>query len=176
MTEFFVMDQPMGESIQCDYCSSTENLVASYPARDTELDRLKNPATGGTVVMNSRGWWCACEPCHELIQRGDRDGLAQRSIERFEQTHGRAIPTELLAESIRLVHDQFWANREGAPYKLDIQKIPFTNPNELVPTEVWCWDCRQERGREDVFANFNAGGPCTGCGRPLGYTEDDRLG
>jgi hypothetical protein len=108
---------PPGEEV-CDFCSA-QPVKWAYPAR---------PHKSGTAVMakddapvaifnfNSPDDWAACEDCHRLIQRGDRDGLAERSADRLGLS---MLPR---AESVRIlrgVHDNFWKSREGGPIPAD---------------------------------------------------------
>lgn len=69
----------------------------------------------------SRDNWFACEACHLLIQRQDRAGLSLRSATRYIERHPdqQIGPLDDLVFEIRKTHDNFWANREGAPKRLE---------------------------------------------------------
>lgn len=98
----------------CDFCSA-KPVVWSYPARDHSMGALvavhPDPEVPIHVIhVESNGAWAACEPCRELIDRGARDALAERARRRMPWPQPETIEVDLL----RLAHDEFWANREGA--------------------------------------------------------------
>lgn len=92
---------------KCDFCSAPEPLWA-YPARDF-VAYLALPLVGESV-----GAWAACEECHRLIEAGDREGLAVRSLdELIFQCPEAAIAAPALREELRRLHEMFFANRVG---------------------------------------------------------------
>jgi hypothetical protein len=95
----------------CDLCSAP-NPVWRYPARDFEV----GPDPYEPLMHSSLGEWDACEACHRLIQRADRDGLAKRAAKRFVRTNDISFAVALAAT--RRSHDMFWAHREGAPRRI----------------------------------------------------------
>lgn len=106
---------------QCDFCNSLA-VAWAYPTRDLS-STIPVPGKNATVTINSRGGWAACTPCHDLIEAGNRDGLAVRSAKAGNR---RGVPLHLIVAACRKVHDDFWANREGPP-------IP-ASPSEADPT------------------------------------------
>lgn len=99
---------PQGPVPVCDFCSATP-VEWDYPARDLSHD---DTYQGRRVTLNSSGEWAACEECHRLIERGDRDGLARRSRDRYAEQHGAGVLSLGMA---RRIHDAFWSNRQGPP-------------------------------------------------------------
>lgn len=59
--------------MQCDFCSEP-NPAWKYPA----MSFVDFEMCG--IASESVGDWAACDACHELIESGDMDGLANRSI------------------------------------------------------------------------------------------------
>ena len=66
------------------------------------------------MQFNSAEGWAACDACHAIIQRGDREGLAARSVVTYGAKYGSGV-LPLTLPVARAVHDSFWANREGPP-------------------------------------------------------------
>ncbi len=96
-----VMPTPEGR-LRCDFCTR-EDVRWTYPARD-----FTEKVAGRTV--GSQGGWAACDPCHDLIEADDYDGLATRG-EGVQFIDGRA-PREFV-EWIVQRHGNFRANRLG---------------------------------------------------------------
>lgn len=92
---------------KCDFCSAPGPLWV-YPARDF-VAYLALPLVGESV-----GAWAACEECHRLIEAGDREGLAVRSLdELIFQCPEAAIAAPALEKELRQLHALFFANRVG---------------------------------------------------------------
>lgn len=102
---------------KCDFCSSTE-VEWVCPCRDFRQEIIR----GSAMEAGSRGNWLACGPCHSLILRQDRTGLAMRSTKRLvrKRPELRQVGMKNLQAEIRRSHDNFWANREGEPKRLEI--------------------------------------------------------
>jgi hypothetical protein len=108
-------------SIVCDFCCAPE-AGWRYPARTFDsrdlalVDiALKRPfaQNGGSMTPRSVGDWCACDACHEDIQRNRWDAIADRNL----RGKPRFIRRELRPE-IRRLHRQFQANRTGDPRRI----------------------------------------------------------
>lgn len=99
---------PPGQEV-CDFCSERP-VRWRYPARahTTELS-----LGVGSVTAGSPDDWAACQTCHDIIRRSDRDALTQRSAEVLGQHIN--VPAPILVPELRKIHDNFWAAREGAP-------------------------------------------------------------
>jgi hypothetical protein len=87
----------------CDFCSSPAPAWR-YPA-DSFHDRF-----GSRSVED----WFACEKCHELIDAGDRNALARRSL----TTDSCQMAIGVMGQSAvftycRDLHDRFWKARRG---------------------------------------------------------------
>lgn len=94
---------------RCDFCSNF-NPSWTYPAGDFII------ASDG---VGSKGAWAACDDCHAMIADEDRDALAAWSLKTFIRKNGK-LPSgakPLIAQRIRELHDQFWQERRGTPYK-----------------------------------------------------------
>lgn len=101
----------------CDFCSAP-TPARRYPCRDfdtgTPAVRAPVPATNA-----SEGAWLACAPCSALIDAANREGLAQRCVQRhldhdpdFKRMSASQVRPVLLA-GIRELQDDFWRHREG---------------------------------------------------------------
>lgn len=100
----------------CDFCSHPE-VKWAYPARPHV--GLVTETPGHRIIGQSPDDWAACDECHALIERTDREGLLKRSVEAM-LTVMKALPAFVAIRSevetqVRQIHDQFWAHREGAP-------------------------------------------------------------
>ncbi len=92
--------------IICDFCSSTP-VTHSYPARDIVIPDTRSI---------SRGAWAACEACHDLIEAGDRAGLAVRCADTFELPEGfPPLSFEERISAATCIHGQFYKARTGSP-------------------------------------------------------------
>jgi hypothetical protein len=103
----------------CDFC--TDGRIAwRYPARPVTA-ALGPPGRGPDLqtAVRFNDAWLACQPCHELIDRGERHGLARRAATTFAaERPGRALePHELegVLRQMASVHALFFANRRGDP-------------------------------------------------------------
>jgi hypothetical protein len=75
------------------------------------------PAVTLTDMCGSRSVddWLACEECHELIEAGDRNALARRSL----TTDSCQMALGVIGQSAvfayrRDLHDRFWKARRGS--------------------------------------------------------------
>jgi len=73
MTDVFNIPKA-GEEI-CDFCSSPE-IKWRYPTKSFEY-----PSGPGFEKTGSHGDWAACDICHDFIESGDWDGLADWSLQ-----------------------------------------------------------------------------------------------
>lgn len=98
---------------KCDFCS---NRFPSWvhPSKDFALPEI------GWV--SSDGAWAACEACHELIENEEREKLASRAVRMYFYWNPlpawqvRQIRRDL-ERKISMMHEGFWANRNGEPYR-----------------------------------------------------------
>ncbi len=94
--------------LKCDFCSAPGPLWA-YPATDF-IAYLALPLVGESV-----GAWAACDECHRLIEAGDREALAVRSLdELIFRCPEAAIAAPAFKEELLQLHALFFANRAGA--------------------------------------------------------------
>lgn len=102
-----IEDQTM--SSICDFCSDPD-VRWRYPTRSFWAYIV------GSVAGESVGDWAACERCHDLIERGNPDSLAAKSVERLIGVHPevREVREDLFREVTRL-HRSFFACRSGRP-------------------------------------------------------------
>lgn len=118
----------MGASLMaeliCDFCSKTP-VRWRYPARDfTRHWQL----TKASVTATSHGDWAACDHCHGIIRRGDREALAEHSLATMPDLKAmlaRLPPQakEIAKAEMRRLHDDFWASRDGAPAPIPVSAI-----------------------------------------------------
>ncbi|MDQ1584569.1 MAG: hypothetical protein QOF36_2623 [Microbacteriaceae bacterium] len=104
----------MTEEPKCDFCSQRP-VCWSYPAGRVQVTALLARPKGGlaAVGMNSTTPWAACDPCHDLIERGDRTGLRERSVSMFP--HATVLTKAQLRHTIKRAHDGFFEARSGDP-------------------------------------------------------------
>lgn len=93
----------------CDLCSDPQPVWV-YAAEDVAI------GTALGMTHGSIGAWAACDPCHDLIEKGDREGLAQRSEEHLGKMS--RVFQGLARQHIRQAHDAFFLARKGTPSKL----------------------------------------------------------
>jgi hypothetical protein len=88
----------------CDFCSSPD-VRWSYTAEDFVIVEPR-------IEWGSRGGWAACDTCHDFIEKGDREGLAKHSMERFFPTHPEVPNTrevrQVVYPSILAMHEGFF--------------------------------------------------------------------
>lgn len=97
----------MNVQAKCDFCSELEPSW-SYPAKDFVALQI------GAILSTSEGSWAACDTCRELIESGDRNGLADRSAALWVVANpDSAEVMECLRGELRRIHDLFFANRRG---------------------------------------------------------------
>jgi hypothetical protein len=90
---------------KCDFCGGP-NPRWSYPAKDVGAI----PIPGGPKVMLTGGWG-ACDACHALIERDDRNGLAEQGARIF-----RGLPEDTVKKAVVNTQKLFWDNRTGEPH------------------------------------------------------------
>lgn len=97
----------MSEQAKCDFCSELEPRW-SYPATDFVALQI------GAILSTSEGSWAACDTCHDLIDSGDRSGLADRSAGLWVVANpDSAEVMECLRGELRCIHDLFFTHRTG---------------------------------------------------------------
>ncbi len=99
--------------VKCDFCSALGPTWV-YPARDFDA-YIVSPIIGESI-----GAWAACEACHRLIEAGDREGLAVRSLDELIMSYPEAVmaaPT--LKQELLQLHELFFANRSGTAIRAE---------------------------------------------------------
>jgi hypothetical protein len=96
----------------CDFCSAPHPRW-SYPCRPSVTE------VAGIAVHDMEPW-AACDACHQLIQAGNRDGLARRSVETLIASNPEFAPerAELFAFLRCGAHERFYRTRLGEPAPL----------------------------------------------------------
>jgi len=91
------------ENLICDFCSSPE-VATAYIALPFLVEELL--PDGQVYRTESDEGWAACTLCSKFVDRGDRKGLLERSIE----TMGckLEIPPRVVRQSITRLHEGFW--------------------------------------------------------------------
>ena len=87
-------------NIICDFCSSIP-VRWRYPA-----------ATFAVSVVVFADDWAACDTCHELLERDDRDALLQRSAA-LAPAPLTELPEGLRQAMIAPIHREFFKYRHG---------------------------------------------------------------
>jgi hypothetical protein len=72
-------------------------------------------------IAQSQGDWAACDACRALIDAGDREGLALRSLDAFILAYPSTIfnDTQDMLAPFTEVHDLFFKQRFGDPEAID---------------------------------------------------------
>lgn len=91
-------------SIICDFCSSP-NPTWRYPCEDFEV--LSPPFGVGSV-----GGWAACDECAAFIEKKDREGLLNRSVDNFIGIE--IIGRRQAKQTIKALHKKFFHLRIGS--------------------------------------------------------------
>jgi hypothetical protein len=99
----------------CDFCSAPDPVVA-YACRSFDATLPENATHEHRMI----GAWVACQPCRELIDAGDREGLVARSEKRWHEKHPGedAETSDLVRPWIERLHDGFFAHRTGRSVEL----------------------------------------------------------
>jgi hypothetical protein len=104
-----------GEEV-CDFCSTPHpQWVCPARGHTTGVVPIHLDGGPGQTVVQSPDDWAACDECLSLIVRGDRDGLAERSVKLFPAS---PLPMSIKRHAVRQAHDNFWAAREGEPFPI----------------------------------------------------------
>lgn len=112
----------------CDFCSSP-HIRWRYPCQTWTREEL---SPKGLIDHGYLGDWSACQPCHDLIERDDRDALAQRAIESEAMALQIPAATRLdesqmqrLHGRVRQLQDEFFAHRQGPPRPASQSSVDF---------------------------------------------------
>lgn len=91
----------------CDFCADP-NPAWEFDCEDFDIEHELGPN------QHLVGAWSACEPCKNMIERDDREGVAQRSVakEIERDPHVAVIRDELLVQ-VRAFQAQFFEHRTG---------------------------------------------------------------
>jgi len=105
----------------CDFCRSVPTW--DYPAHDFTAQVLavssRQDVTDITELepQGSRGGWAACDTCHDLIEAGDWDQLAERSVDANWDGEGgyrnTPVPRAVWIDAIKQYQRLFQENRTG---------------------------------------------------------------
>ena len=97
----------------CDFCSSPDlPVVHTFPAKDVDYTATRLPG-GKTSTVTSVGGWMACARCKELVDAGDRAGLARHCAGEISSRDPAAasVPRYELVHLIEVLHQGFWESR-----------------------------------------------------------------
>jgi len=98
----------------CDFCSRHE-VAWAYTAKDF--------VPTDAVPWGSRGGWGACDGCHELIEKDDYLGLAERSLDNFafeeQGIPNNYIMRSIVFRSIQMMHAAFRSMRYGPAIRVE---------------------------------------------------------
>ena len=116
MSDEFVFD-PVQVTVLVDKGDHAETHALSAPACDFCLDsRVRWQYDCGTYVLPEFGFgsedgWVACDTCADMIEAGDQEGLARRSIRSW--TLRGNPPLAVASASIRAIQAGFLKHRQG---------------------------------------------------------------
>lgn len=90
--------------IYCDFCGAGNGAVSwRYPARSSPF------VVSGQLIGMNYGDWAACDACHSIIERGDSDALARRTLA-SPAMNGFVVGVS----TVKSMHqEQFFNNRTG---------------------------------------------------------------
>ncbi len=98
--------------LQCDFCS-VPSATWRYPTRSFIAYRASN------IAGESVGDWAACDICYVLIESGDQQRLAERSLEQLIIKHPDAkAVADLLLHDLSELHQQFFEHRHGPAVRI----------------------------------------------------------
>jgi hypothetical protein len=99
-------------NLQCDFCS-VPGPTWRYPTRSFIAYRASN------IAGESVGDWAACDICHVLIETGDQQRLAERSLEQLIIKHPDAkAAADILLHDLSDLHQQFFEHRHGPAVRI----------------------------------------------------------
>jgi predicted nucleic acid-binding Zn-ribbon protein len=108
----------------CDFCSDPLPLDGecwTFPCESFEYPFMlvEFGADGANAqTEGSADDWAACDTCYELIEKGDRIGLAKRSVEKDLERHPNAAnERHMLMAMTRAMQDGFMEHRTGPPFR-----------------------------------------------------------
>ena len=113
----------------CDFCRATP--VWEYPCADF-VTAVMGVSKDGTIKVAdppevSVGAWVACDPCHDFIEAGDWDGLAEHTLkaEWMDPKLRKPFPNELARQRTKAAvmefHQAFSAHRHGEARPMPLQ-------------------------------------------------------
>jgi hypothetical protein len=109
-----IVNKPKPGEEVCDFCGAPKPVWA-FPCRN----HVTTDTVGGlSASQGSLGAWGACDECHALILKADREGVVRRAVENIP-AELKLVPMALVQSSIRHVQDNFWSNRDGDPIRTD---------------------------------------------------------
>lgn len=94
----------VGDPMVCDFCSSVD-VTWAYPAGDFQPDP--------DLPQASAGGWAACEPCAELIEAGDWEGLTDRATDAAVKRSGGVLDASFIRPQLRQLYAVFSEFRTG---------------------------------------------------------------
>ena len=106
--------------IQCDFCDSREPLWR-YPCSPFVVTIVLSDLDGNPtdIPWGSGGDWAACVICHELIDQGAWQELAERGVRTnpMLQSLDGLISSDELVEAVKAMHKEFRLRR-GQPREI----------------------------------------------------------
>jgi hypothetical protein len=96
----------MSSVLICDFCGSAS------PAWEYPCESFTVP---GIPPGKSTGGWIACDDCHAVIEKNDREALARRGL--LNPSVSIIGPKAALA-GVREIHQQFFDRRGGPPLRV----------------------------------------------------------
>jgi predicted nucleic acid-binding Zn-ribbon protein len=108
----------------CDFCSDPlpmDGECWTFPCESFEYPFMLIEAGPDGVTGQTEGSandWAACDTCYDLIEDGDREGLAKRSVDAdIERNPNAAGHRHVLVAMTRAMHDKFFDHRNGEAFR-----------------------------------------------------------
>lgn len=113
----------------CDFCSDPLPLDGecwTFPCESFEYPFMLvefGPEGTNAQSEGSADDWAACDTCHDLIEDGDRIGLAERSVAKDIERHPNAKAERgMLMAMSRAMHDKFFDHRNGEAFREKVKE------------------------------------------------------
>jgi hypothetical protein len=100
----------------CDFCSGRP-VVWTYPADTFRAPHGDTLLLEHQVLMRSIDDWAACDTCHDFIEAGQWEALAQWAYERFYVHHPEVPRRSAFVDELRATHAKFREYRTGKAYR-----------------------------------------------------------
>lgn len=95
------------KKLKCDFCSEEHEPLVCIPCKTFDVKHM----VGNFPMTSITDWW-ACPACFDIIQKGDHEGLNQRSKQSYIQKYGKDAWDDRIDPYLHEFHKQFWENKQ----------------------------------------------------------------